>query len=930
MNKELEVELFLNCNDIDILCVTEHWLRCHQLIFNFSNHQVGSSFNRVNAIHGGALILVNNQLKFKDRKDIVSLSVERTVEIACIELEQFIILSVYRPPSGLYDCFEKVMDEVLHKICNSGKSIITCGDFNINLLENSGLSTKIISLFQSYNLENKFLEPTRITPTSATCLDNIYTDVVPTHKVIINLIDSDHCGQLITIPNVNKKVTKKDITVNPKTKNRLETFKTKLMSKLPHLSTNDDPNQKYNDFFSTYCTQFNTTFVPKTISVNSNASFNDWATIGIHKSRKRLYELYEERTYINTIEFKLYVKNYSKVFKKVCLIAKSRYLSSKIKNSSNVIKMTWNIINSETGRSCNRDSDYSLAIGDNIVNSDTQVATAFEHFFADVPVSTTKSLNSSPADAESLLRENVSVCDFEFNFQYVTCKDIIKTFHTLNVKKTADLWGHSVDVAKSIIAIVAPSLAVIFNDCIDRGEFPDLMKNSKIIPLFKSGSKSDPTNYRPISVLPTFSKIFEKLILEQMQRFFNKHKLLHNKQFGFTRGRSTTDAGVELLGHIYNAWEDKCDALGIFCDLSKAFDCVLHETLIRKLHHYGIRNASLDLLTSYLSDRIQRVDVNGKRSPGSVVRMGVPQGSILGPFLFLIYINDLPYLIKDNHDIVLFADDTSLLFKLKRQQLVTDDVNSALAKVVNWFNVNNLLLNEKKTKCIKFTIPHVRQVETSVLIKDEELKPEDNTVFLGITLDAKLQWGPHIDKLSKKLSSAAYAVRKIRDLTDLETARLVYFSYFHSVMSYGILLWGNAADIQTIFVLQKRAVRSIYKLSPRCSLREKFKEINILTVPSQYIYENLLYAHKNINLFKKYSDIHNINTRNKHKFVVPATRLKKIGGTFRCQCIRFYNKLPNPIQELSLNKFKSFIKRKLCLKAYYNVNHYLEDKKAWD
>ena len=118
LNKELEVELFLNCNNIDILCITEHWLKCHQLIFNFSNHQVGSSFSRVNAIHGSALILVNNHLKFKNRKDIVSLSVERTVEITCIELEQFIILSVYRPPSGLYDCFEKVMDEVLHKICS--------------------------------------------------------------------------------------------------------------------------------------------------------------------------------------------------------------------------------------------------------------------------------------------------------------------------------------------------------------------------------------------------------------------------------------------------------------------------------------------------------------------------------------------------------------------------------------------------------------------------------------------------------------------------------------------------------------------------------------------------------------------------------------------------------------------------------------------
>ncbi|KAJ8735839.1 hypothetical protein PYW07_007459 [Mythimna separata] len=140
-------------------------------------------------------------------------------------------------------------------------------------------------------------------------------------------------------------------------------------------------------------------------------------------------------------------------------------------------------------------------------------------------------------------------------------------------------------------------------------------------------------------------------------------------------------------------------------------------------------------------------------------------------------------------------------------------------------------------------MPHVRQEETSVLIKGKELIPEDTTEFLGITLDAKLQ-------LSKILSSAAYAVRKIRNLTDSETARLVYFSYFHSVMSYGILLWGNAADIETIFVLQKRAIRSIYNLSPRHSLRDKFMEIKVMTVPSQYIYENILYAHKNKNMFQ--------------------------------------------------------------------------------
>ncbi|CAH2236702.1 jg20920 [Pararge aegeria aegeria] len=208
----------------------------------------------------------------------------------------------------------------------------------------------------------------------------------------------------------------------------------------------------------------------------------------------------------------------------------------------------------------------------------------------------------------------------------------------------------------------------------------------------------------------------------------------------------------------------------------------------------------------------------------SFVKIGVPQGSILGPFLFLIYINDLPYLVKDNHGIVLFADNTSLMFKIKRRELALDDVNNYLAKVVQWFEANNLVLNENKTKCIKFTLPNVKHVKTTIQLNNEELNPVDTTVFLGTTLDAKLQWGPHVNNLSNRLSSAAYAVKKIRHLTDIETARLVYFSYFHSIMSYGILLWGNAADIGTIFVLQKKAVRAIYKMGPRESLKGKFND----------------------------------------------------------------------------------------------------------
>ncbi|KAA5787272.1 hypothetical protein F3H09_30810, partial [Pseudomonas aeruginosa] len=183
-------------------------------------------------------------------------------------------------------------------------------------------------------------------------------------------------------------------------------------------------------------------------------------------------------------------------------------------------------------------------------------------------------------------------------------------------------------------------------------------------------------------------------------------------------------------------------------------------------HHYGIRGVSLELIKSYLSGRIQKVDVKGTRSSGVLLNMGVPQGSLLGPFLFLVYINDLPKFIETRHEVVLFADDTSLLFKIKRQLEDYDDVNDAISRVVHWFSVNNLLLNNKKTKCIKFTTPNVRPVDTNIIVSGETLELVDSTVFLGITVDSKLQWGPHICKLANRLSSAAFAVKKIRTYTN--------------------------------------------------------------------------------------------------------------------------------------------------------------------
>lgn len=931
LGKLLEIELFLRTYHFDILCFTETFLKTDSISFSLCPFNKISSFVRTSADGGGSLILINNELGAKERKDIVSVSVERHCEISCAELESIIIICVYSPPSACFDIFLNTLDEALRKLSNTNKRLIMCGDFNIDLLADSPQKKQFIFLCKSYSMKELFNEPTRITSSTATCLDNIFLNCEYSDKALIDCLRSDHRGQAVTLLGPSRQKENK-VVCRPITQKRQELFRTAITEQLENFTFNFEcPNLLFNSLFEIVSATFQSIFKKTEIKFNVKPKFADWATKGITLSRETLYGLYEKKKYTTNKTFFEYVKRYSYIFKQVCCQAKSLYIRGKILNSNNKIKTTWDIIKKETGKTEVKESVGSLRVDCKVISDRLGVANAFEKFFTDIPFLLTKDLDRSFSATESFLKDNVLISPSKFTFHYVTAQTVEKTFRTLKVKKTEDLWGLSVKVLRTIIYQISPLLAVIFNSCIDKGIFPSLMKEGKIIPLYKSGCKEDPSNYRPISILPALSKVFEKMILNQLTTYFYSNKLLHERQFGFTKGRSTLDAGTKLISFILDAWESKHDALGVFCDLSKAFDCVHHDTLLMKLEYYGIAAQALSLIASYLADRGQRVAVSDVKSSGSLIKLGVPQGSILGPFLFLIYVNDLPYVIQrqTSNEVVLFADDTSLLFKTKRGSSDLSAVNYALGLISNWFAVNNLVLNPSKTKCIKFTLPNVNQAQTHVTM-GTKIDTIEYTKFLGIVLDSKLQWGPHVYALGNRLSSAVYAIREVRKLTDVATARLVYFAYFHSLMSYGILLWGAGADISVIFILQKRAIRAIYNLKSRDSLRDLFNKINILTLPSLYIYENIMYTRKNSYNFKKRSDVHGLNTRNKDKLMNSAHRLQKTNKSFVGNSVRFYNKLPTHIIDLTEKRFKNCIKQKLVKKAYYTTGDYLADTKAWD
>ena len=364
-------------------------------------------------------------------------------------------------------------------------------------------------------------------------------------------------------------------------------------------------------------------------------------------------------------------------------------------------------------------------------------------------------------------------------------------------------------IVKKIIDNIVKPFTHICNQSFQTGIFPNKMKTAKIIPIYKSGDKQLLTNYRPISLLSQFSKILEKLFVERLDCFIDKHELLSNNQYGFRTSRSTSMAVVDLVENISKATDNKQYTLGVFIDLKKAFDTIDHEILLKKMQRYGIRGLALSWLKSYLENRPQFVSLEGVESHTQHASFGVPQGSVLGPKLFILYINDICKALQ-NMKCVLFADDTSLYSSGADLEQLLHVVQKDLNILHKWFAINKLSLNISKTKFIIFGNKMIN-TEIHLTINNIQIEQTNNTKFLGIIIDNKLTWKPYIDTLKRKLSKTIAILYKMKSIINKKSLQTLYRSLLLPYLTYCVEVWGNTYKtiINPIYILQKKAIRIV-------------------------------------------------------------------------------------------------------------------------
>ena len=495
-----------------------------------------------------------------------------------------------------------------------------------------------------------------------------------------------------------------------------------------------------------------------------------------------------------------------------------------------------------------------------------------------------ESLNDFYVNVGNMIENKIPRCDKKFStylidanpsnifLKPVDSDEIINLVKQISISKSCGPNSIPTNILRNNIHILSAPLEIIINNSFAEGVFPNFLKIADVCPIYKKGDLSKCENYRPISLLSNLSKIFERAMHTRIYDFLDKSEVFYELQFGFRKKYSTNHALLNIMEEIRSKLDNKTFSCGVFIDLEKAFDTVNHNILLHKLRHYGIRGVANAWFSSYLSDRKQKVSLNGISSNLLNIGCGVPQGSILGPLLFLIYINDMNRAVK-NSIVHHFADDTNLLYSHKDPKALQKNMNEDLKLIFTWLCANRLSLNVSKTEFIIFKPPKIALKNRITLKLNGKILYESSKIkYLGLILDDRLTWKHHICELSKKLSRSIGILYRLKKDCPESVLKSIYFSLIHSYLSYGILVWGKAAAIYTnrLRLLQKKAIRIITNSDYMAHTKPLFKQLNILsfddmiehkTASLMWDYDHNLLPICFSNYFKPVSLTHSYRTR---------------------------------------------------------------------
>ena len=594
--------------------------------------------------------------------------------------------------------------------------------------------------------------------------------------------------------------------------------------------------------------------------------------------------------------------------------AKQIYYLRSFEKFKHDIKQTWSIIDETLHRKRKNFLPRIFSHNGRILKEPVEIGNAFNRYFINIGPSLANQIHT-PHNYKEYLR---TPSKNQIALQPIEEYKVIQVIDRLKNKSSKGIDGISNNLIKTAKYVFAKPLTSIINQMLSSGIFPEQLKVSKIIPLHKANDKMFLTNYRPIALLPSISKIFEYILLEQLTSHFVENKLISPQQYDFRAKHSTELAALNLVDHLTYKLDDGIIPINIYIDLSKAFDTLIHSILLDKLSHYGVNGVAKKLLQSYLSNKHQVVDFNGSTSDTLEIKTGVPQGSVLGPFLFSVYINDLPT-CTDIFNMIMYADDTTLICDINGNPADEHLLNMELCKITDWLSANKLSLNANKTKCMIFHSDKKTVLYPKLFIDNIEIERVDYFNFLDLQLHHTLKWNKQLSCISLKISKITGLLHKLKSEYPTSILKSIYNTLILPKINYCILSWGSQID--KLYLLQKKAIRNISKSDFRAHTEPLFKEHNILKVQDIYHMAILKFYSKLINdnlsnYFESFTPQFSAGHQH-YNYRNPSRLLPKIKHEFPKQSLRYKlistinetsNELLEKAKTLSQNNFMNVIK----------------------
>jgi hypothetical protein len=928
-----------NNKAFDAICLQETWLGtdADASLLQLNGYQLICQAATAST-HGGVGIYLHSSYKFSTRTESTKNPLWEAlfIEVTHQSLPQPIIIgSVYRPPNALTEAKQQFIHEFSqtpHHLQNTKYPTIVTGDFNLDLLTVNNNTT--VSLFLNSIISTGHTPlityPTRLTDHSCTLIDNIFcnkTNAIEMKSGILTTQISDHQLYFTQLSLKTPTNTKKKITLTLRHPNMNELIKADLqnMNIITQMNPNqtDDPTINYDVIEAVLTSLIDKYTTTRTVTFDKHKhKKNPWITYGIIKSIK-----YKDKLHLKMkrsppgsqqqITLKTNLATYDKILKQTIRQAKAMHHIQTFTQYKNNPKQTWKSINSILHRGMKKDAPIETLkdSDENNITSPIEISNTLNKFFTEIG---SKIADTIPQTNETYTTYLPNITPPPFDFHQVQPDDIDKIIRSLQPKHSSGQDNISTILIKSLREELTEPICLIINQMFYTSIFPNKLKIAKIKPIHKKGDTHSCENYRPISLLPAISKILEKVILLQLDTHFHENNLYYSSQYGFRKKRSTEHAILELTDRIINSMDHNISPTAIFLDLTKAFDCLNHNILIQKLKHYGLQNNALQLLINYLSNRQQSVMLDSKtKSTPLEITTGVPQGSILGPFLFLIYVNDLSH-SSNALSFINYADDTTLISTINHTTRTTNNLNNELNKVFKWLCSNKLSLNITKTKCITFHTPHHKPTFPQLHINNIPIAHTDHFNFLGITIDKHLNWKPHINKITTKISQICGTLNKLKHTVPKQTLLTIYQALIVPHLTYGVLAWAKNSNTTPIFKLQKRSVRIITQSQYNAHTDPLFKQLNILKLQDiyhttalkfffQYSHNELPEYFTNYIIQNRQFSQSQTQTRYTNRLAVPVHRHQFYKSGLRYSIVSIVNECPtNILQKIATHSKLAF------------------------